>query len=72
MEAGRYKRMEIRPHSPQGEEVRGFQPKVGAVLHRLDLTAPSDQLFRSFHKDCIQRKIRRAERENLAYEEGSS
>ena len=72
VEAGRYKRMEIRPHSPQGEEVRGFQPKGGAVLHRLDLTAPSDQLFRSFHKDCIQRKIRRAERENLAYEEGSS
>ena len=72
VEAGRYKRMEIRPHSPQGEEVRGLQPKGGAVLHRLDLTAPSDQLFRSFHKDCIQRKIRRAERENLAYEEGNS
>jgi lipid II:glycine glycyltransferase (peptidoglycan interpeptide bridge formation enzyme) len=52
--------------------VCGFQPKGGAVLHRLDLSAPVEQLFRSFHKDCIQRKIRRAERENLAYEEGNS
>jgi len=72
VEAGRYKRIEIRPHSAQGEEVHGFLPKGDAVLHRLDLTAPADQLFRSFHKDCIQRKIRRAEREHLAYEEGNS
>jgi hypothetical protein len=72
VEAGFYKRMEIRPHSVLGEDVCGFQPKGGAVLHRLDLTAPADQLFRSFHKDCIQRKIRRAERENLMYEEGNS
>ncbi|MGA8531789.1 MAG: GNAT family N-acetyltransferase [Acidobacteriaceae bacterium] len=72
VEQGSYKRLEIRPHSAQGEAVHSFQPKGGAVLHRLDLTAPADQLFRSFHKDCIQRKIRRAERENLVYEEGSS
>ena len=72
VEAGRYRRMEIRPHSAQSEDIAGFQPKGGAVLHRLDLTSSTDQLFRSFHKDCIQRKIRRAERENLVYEEGNS
>jgi CelD/BcsL family acetyltransferase involved in cellulose biosynthesis len=72
VEQGRYRRIEIRPHSARGEEVRSFQPKGGAVLHRLDLTAAADQLFRSFHKDCIQRKIRRAEREKLVYEEGNS
>jgi CelD/BcsL family acetyltransferase involved in cellulose biosynthesis len=72
VEKGRYKRMEVRPHSAPGEEAAGFQQKGGAVLHRLDLSAPAEQLFRSFHKDCIQRKIRRAERENLAYEEGNS
>jgi hypothetical protein len=72
VEAGRYRRMEIRPHSAQQGNVFGFEPKGGAVLHRLDLAAPIDQLFRSFHKDCIQRKIRRAERENLVYEEGNS
>jgi hypothetical protein len=69
---GRYRRVEIRPHSAQAAEVAGFQAKGGAVLHRLDLSRPIDQLFRSFHKDCIQRKIRRAERENLVYEEGTS
>lgn len=72
VQAGGYKRVEIRPHSTYGEEVCGFQPQGGAVLHRLDLTGSADKLFRSFHKDCIQRKIRRAERENLAYEEGNS
>jgi lipid II:glycine glycyltransferase (peptidoglycan interpeptide bridge formation enzyme) len=29
-------------------------------------------LFHNFHKDCVQRKIRRAEREKLRYEEGTS
>jgi len=72
VEQGRGKRLEIRPHSQQGEQVRSFQPKGGAVLHRLDLTAPVERLFRSFHKDCVQRKIRRAERESLVYEEGRS
>jgi len=72
VEQGRYDRIEIRPHSVPGDEVRSFQPKGGAVLHRLDLTAPAGQLFRSFHKSCIQRKIHRAERENLVYEEGNS
>lgn len=67
-----YRRMEIRPHSAPEYNVGSFQPKGGAVLHRLDLTASSDALFRSFHKDCIQRKIRRAEREDLVYEEGTS
>lgn len=71
VEAGRYNRMEIRPHSDQ-DEIRGFQPEGGSVLHCLDLTPPLDQLFRSFHKDCIQRKIRRAEREHLTYEKGHS
>lgn len=41
-------------------------------LHKLDLTPELDTLFRSFHKDCTQRKIRRAEREGLTYEEGRS
>lgn len=72
VEQGRYRRVEIRPHSAQTGESAGFESKGGAVLHRLDLNLPLDQLFRTFHKDCIQRKIRRAERENLVYEEGAS
>ena len=71
-EQGRYDHIEIRPHSTLDDEIQSFQPKGGAVLHRLNLSAPVDQLFRSFHKSCIQRKITRAERENLVYEEGNS
>jgi len=40
--------------------------------HRLDLRQTLDALFRGFHPDCIQRKIRRAEREGLLCEEGRS
>jgi CelD/BcsL family acetyltransferase involved in cellulose biosynthesis len=40
--------------------------------HRLDLTPSLDTIFRSCHKDSVQRKIRRAEREGLRYEEGQS
>src|SRR5208337_2381885 len=36
----------------------------------LPLDAEPDELLRAMHKDCIQRKIRRAERESLRYEAG--
>jgi CelD/BcsL family acetyltransferase involved in cellulose biosynthesis len=42
------------------------------VLHRLDLSPSLETLFRGFHKDSTQRKIRRAEREGLTYQEGTS
>ena len=41
-------------------------------LHRLDLRPSLDALRKGFHKDCIQRKIARAERESLGYEAGHS
>lgn len=42
------------------------------TLHQLDLTPSLDTIFGNFHKNSIQRKIRRAEREGLLYQEGSS
>jgi hypothetical protein len=67
----RWKRIEIRPvsHEPSGHTklARG----VTYCFHRLDLRRSAQELFRSFHKGCGQ-KIRRAERENLKYEEGTS
>jgi hypothetical protein len=39
-------------------------------LHRLDLAADLNRLFSNCHKDSTQRKIRRAEREGLTYEDG--
>lgn len=41
-------------------------------FHRVDLRRSEEELLRSFHKDCIQRKIRRAERESLRYQQGTS
>lgn len=41
-------------------------------LHVLSLRPGLDRLFQSFHKDSVQRKIHRAQRENLIYHEGRS
>jgi Acetyltransferase (GNAT) domain len=63
--------IEIRPLSvPVGEEGR-FRPCEFYYLHRLSLLPQLDPIYRSFHKDCVQRKIQRAEREKLTYEEGT-
>jgi hypothetical protein len=42
------------------------------AYHAIDLRPELDVLFRRFHKSCTQRKIRRALRERLVYEEGQS
>jgi CelD/BcsL family acetyltransferase involved in cellulose biosynthesis len=41
-------------------------------IHQLNLTRSLDELFHKFHKSCVQRKIRKAEREGLLCEEGWS
>jgi CelD/BcsL family acetyltransferase involved in cellulose biosynthesis len=41
-------------------------------LHRLDLSPPTSEIFERFHADCVRRKIRKAEREHVVYEEGSN
>jgi CelD/BcsL family acetyltransferase involved in cellulose biosynthesis len=67
-----WKYFEIRPVACQPSsrtELRRFNTYH---LHTLNLGLSEEQLFRNFHKDCIQRKIRRAEREHLQYEEGTS
>lgn len=63
---------EVRPlrSEPSSRESVGASDEY--CLHRLDLSGTESSLFKSFHKDSIQRKIRRAEREQLRYEEGSS
>jgi Acetyltransferase (GNAT) domain len=38
--------------------------------HRLDLRPSLDALYKGFHKSCIIRRIRHAERQGLRYEEG--
>jgi hypothetical protein len=41
-------------------------------FHKLDLRPSLDTIFHAFHEDCVQRKIKRAAREGLTYEEGRS
>lgn len=52
------------------KEVPGLNTSY--FFHRLDLRRSEDELFKSFHKDCVQRKIRRAAKECLQYEKGTS
>ena len=67
-----WKYIEIRPVSCAPGSRTGFGCLVTYSFHRLDLSLSSEKLFHNFHKDCVQRKIRRAEREKLQYEEGAS
>jgi len=50
----------------------GFRWATSYYSHRLDLRPSLDALHKGFHKDCVQRKISRAERESLTYEAGRS
>jgi len=72
VEAGPWKYLEIRPVTCQPSSRTELKRFDTYHLHSLDLGLSEEQLFRKFHKDCIQRKIRRAEREHLQYEEGTS
>lgn len=67
-----WKYIEVRPAAlhPGGHTKLGESNVY--YLHRLDLRRSSEELFRGFHKDCVQRKIRRAERDGVSYEEGRS
>ena len=69
-EAGEYKYIEFRPLSSLFAAEAGLTKSDSFCYHKLDLSPTARELFRGFHKDCVQRKIHRAEREGLVYEEG--
>jgi lipid II:glycine glycyltransferase (peptidoglycan interpeptide bridge formation enzyme) len=48
----------------------GFRVATSYRFHVLDLAPSPEEIFSRFDKDCIQRRIRRSERECLTYEEG--
>lgn len=64
--------VEIRSTSPFTAATSLFRIDCNYISHRLDLTPDLDTIFRQCHKDSTQRKIHRAEREGLKYEEGRS
>jgi hypothetical protein len=63
---------EIRPVASLPTGQSEFRETQEFFLHALDLRPGADELFRSFHRDSVQRKILRAERERLILEEGRS
>ncbi|MGE5709373.1 MAG: GNAT family N-acetyltransferase [Nitrospira sp.] len=68
----RWKYVELRSANSLLNFNAGFSPSATYLLHRLDIRPGLDSLHKGFHKDCIQRKIVRAERESLTYETGRS
>ncbi len=72
IETSGWKYFELRPilHTPENKTILGISQNY--YFHCLDLQPSEQTLFKKFHKDSVQRKIRRAEREGLRYEEGTS
>ena len=67
--------LEVRPINGdfgQGEDRIKFLPAMRYFLHRLDLQPDLEALSRSFDKDCVQRRIHRAEKAGLIEKCGRS
>jgi CelD/BcsL family acetyltransferase involved in cellulose biosynthesis len=67
-----WKYIEVRPRASTAHLPGELQPAARYCYHLLDLSPGITQLYSSLHKDCIQRKIKRADREGLEYQEGRS
>lgn len=68
----RAKYCELRPIEMPGSAEMGIGESTAFWLHMLDLRPASELLFQGFHKNHIQRKIKRAEREELVIRCGNS
>jgi len=64
--------IELRPLAEFTSTGPLFQSNYEFLTHRIDLSPSLEALFHACHKDSTQRKIRRATREGLIYEEGRS
>ena len=69
---GRWTYAELRPSEPATRPLEPFGSGDSYHLHRLDLRRDLDALWRGLHRDSIQRRVGKAERERLEYEEGRS
>jgi len=70
-----WKYVELRPLArslPQSNDTCGFSPHTSFYFNAIDLTRSLDELLSSFHTASVVRKIRRAERERLVHEQGTS
>jgi CelD/BcsL family acetyltransferase involved in cellulose biosynthesis len=67
-ESWRY--IELRPRFPVAPN--GWNVSGSYCFHTLDLSGSLEKIFSTLHKDSVQRRIRKAEREKLSYEVGTS
>jgi hypothetical protein len=67
-----WKYIELRPVSWTAQSGSPLRESDVFWFHTLNLEPTTEQLFRGLHKSCVQRRIRRAEHEQLSYERGRS
>jgi lipid II:glycine glycyltransferase (peptidoglycan interpeptide bridge formation enzyme) len=67
-----WKYIELRPLTALGTADGGVELSSSYWFHELDIRSSSQDVLHRMHRDSIQRKIQRAEREGLSYEVGSS
>ena len=72
LQAEKLRYIELRPRSAGRPAEAWIETAETFCFHALDLRPALKELFLQLQKDCIQRKIRRAEREGLSYETGRS
>jgi Acetyltransferase (GNAT) domain len=68
----KWKYIEIRAGDSAMPDCEALEKSKVFFFHRLDLRPSLDDIFRNFHKDCVQRKIQRAAQASVTYEEGRS
>jgi hypothetical protein len=74
-ESQNLKYLELRPIRDtygNSDEKSGFKPSSKFFLHNVNLEPAEEELFQSLDKDCVQRRIRRAERADLTEKVGRS
>jgi hypothetical protein len=67
-----WKYIELRPVSSGMCAESSFMEGESYWLHTLDLAPSLEEIFHNCHSNCIQRRVRRAQRECLSYEKGCS
>ena len=67
-----FRHIEFRPRNEFPGLQAGAEPSDSYCFHAIDLERDEKAIYSGFHKDCVQRKIRRADKEKLEYVEGRS
>lgn len=67
-----WKYIELRPLQHYAAAPQGLNPGASYCTHSLDLLPGESELYSNLHKDCVQRKIKRGDREGLEYRVGCS